>query len=79
MTQEEENKLKEALENLFYSNEYKELLNIVLKLKGKMLDNPSIERSIDNILITQGSWIYDTINDNDYKLTKKIKRILGYT
>ena len=82
MTLEQDKKLKRALVNLQDTIEYRELCSVVMELEGMHLDNPSVERMIDEILISRGTWIYDTINGEPKRgktLTQKIRKTLGYT
>ena len=53
---------------------------MVMKLQadGEVLDNPSIERAIDETLITCGAWIYDSLNCGKKNMIKKIRKVLGY-
>ena len=81
MAPEQEERLLNALENLYHSEEYKELRSCVQELTDTGLDNPSIERAIDETLICQGAWIYDTIKGRSRgkTLVQKIRKTLGYT
>lgn len=77
--------LKEALENLSKSEEYKKLCEVVLDIKQKeiQVDNPTIERMIDETLICRGAWIYDEVvmksNRRGKTMLQKIRKVLGYT
>lgn len=82
MSPEQDKKLKKALANLQDTKEYRELCSVVMELKDTRLDNPSIERMIDETLICRGAWIYDTINGEPKRgktLTQKIRKTLGYS
>jgi hypothetical protein len=82
MTHEEEQKLSQALNELHNSNAYRELCKVVMDLTGTTIDNPTIERMIDETLICRGAWIYDTINGEPKRgktLTQKIRKTLGYS
>lgn len=53
-----------------------------MDLTGTTIDNPTIERMIDETLICRGAWIYDTINGKPKRgktLTQKIRKTLGYS
>lgn len=78
MTHEQEKELRTALEKLEGTAEYKELTKLVQSMRGAIINDPSLERAIDEILIVRGAWIYDTINDSE-KMTKKVRKVLGYT
>lgn len=78
------NTLKEALENLYKSEEYKRLCEVVLdiKQKGIQVDNPTIDRLIDDTLICRGAWIYDEVvmqSSRGKTMLQKIRKVLGYT
>lgn len=82
MSPEQDKKLKKALANLQDTKEYRELCSVVMDLTGATLDNPTIERMIDETLICRGTWIYDTINGEPKRgktLTQKIRKTLGYS
>jgi len=82
MTREQEEKLLNALNALYACKEYRELKACVAESKDTGLNNPSIERAIDEILVCQGAWIYDTINGTPKRgktLVQKIRKTLGYT
>ena len=78
MTHEQEKELRTALEKLEGTAEYKELTKLVQSMRGEIINDPLLERAIDEILIVRGAWIYDTINDSE-KMTKKVRKVLGYT
>ena len=78
MTHEQEKELRTALEKLEGTAEYKELTKLVQSMRGEIINDPLLERAIDEILIVRGAWIYDTINDSE-KMTKKVRKALGYT
>lgn len=78
MTHEQEKKLRTALEKLEGTAEYKELTKLVQSMRGAILNNPSLDRAIDEILIVRGAWIYDTLNDSE-SMSKKVRKALGYT
>lgn len=81
MAPEQEERLLNALNNLYHSEEYTELRNCVQELADAGLDNPTLERAIDETLICQGAWIYDTIKGKSRgkTLVQKIRKVLGYT
>lgn len=82
MSPEQDKKLKKALANLRDTKEYRELCSVVMDLTGSTIDNPTIERMIDETLISRGAWIYDTINGKPKRgktLTQKIRKTLGYS
>lgn len=84
MTTEQENELLNALENLCKSKEYNRLVDIVSSMDGEGIDCPSIERTIDNVLICRGAWIYDKLNGKPKRgksltMVQKIRKVLGYT
>lgn len=82
MTQEQETKLENALNALYSCKEYNELRACVKELADTGLNNPSIERAIDEVLICRGAHIYDTINGEPTRgktLVQKIRKVLGYT
>ena len=89
MTQEQNDKLFNALESLYQTKEFRNLKELVIELSQKeecikgSCDNiyPSIERHIDFMAETSG-WIYDTLNGKPNRgLSKgqKIRKALGYT
>ena len=77
--------LKEALDNLYQSKEYKALCEVVLDMRKKdiQVDSPTIERMIDDTLICRGAWIYDEVvmkpNKRGKTMLQKIRKVLGYT
>jgi hypothetical protein len=84
MTKEQENKLLSALENVCKSEEYNRLVDIVSYMEGEGIDCPSIERTIDDVLICRGAWIYDKLNGKPKRgksltMVQKIRKVLGYT
>lgn len=84
MTTEQENELISALENVRKSKEYNSLVNIVSNMEGEGIDCPSIERTIDEVLICRGAWIYDKLNGKPRRgksltMVQKIRKALGYT
>lgn len=81
MEKKKEEKLMKAINNLYNSKQHRALREMVMKLQaeGETLDNPSIERAIDETLITCGAWIYDLLNCGNKNMTKKIRKTLGYT
>lgn len=81
MAPEQEERLLNALNNLYHSEEYTELRNCVQELADAGLDNTTLERAIDETLICQGAWIYDTIKGKSRgkTLVQKIRKVLGYT
>ena len=84
MTTEQENKLISALENLRKSEEYNRHIDIVAYMEGEGIDCPSIERTIDEVLICRGAWIYDKLNGKPRRgksltMVQKIRKVLGYT
>lgn len=83
MTTEQENKLLNALENVRKSKEYNRLVDIVSYMEGEGIDCPSIERTIDEVLICRGAWIYDKLNGKPRRgksltMVQKIRKALGY-
>lgn len=89
MTQEQNDKLYNALDSLYQTKEFRELKELVMELSQKEecvkgnYNNiyPSIERHIDLMAETAG-WIYDTLNGTPKRgLSKcqKIRKALGYT
>lgn len=82
MTAEQEKKLKDALDKVYQSEEYRELTNLVMDLENTTIDNPTIERMIDETFICRGAWMYDKLNGKPNRgktLTEKIRKVLGYT
>lgn len=82
MTKEQEKQLISALENLCKSKEYNRLVDIVSYMEGEGIDCPSIERTIDEVLICRGAWIYDKLNGKPKRgktMVQKIRKVLGYT
>lgn len=82
MTPEQKEALKNALSNLYHTEEFKYLMTLTQELKNTGLDSPELEREIDDTLITRGAWIYDTINGAPKRgktLVQKIRKVLGYT
>jgi hypothetical protein len=84
MTKEQENELLNALENVRNSKEYNRLVDIVSYMEGEGIDCPSIERTIDEVLICRGAWIYDKLNGKPKRgksltMVQKIRKVLGYT
>jgi hypothetical protein len=84
MTKEQENELLNALENVRNSKEYNRLVDIVSYMEGEGIDCPSIERTIDEVLICRGAWIYDKLNGKpkrgkSFTMIQKIRKVLGYT
>ena len=84
MTQEQEKELLNALENVRNSKEYNRLVDIVSYMQGEGIDCPSIERTIDDVLICRGAWIYDKLNGKPRRgksltMVQKIRKVLGYT
>lgn len=89
MTQEENKRLEDALNAVYYSKEYKNLINIVIELSESETCNkgsynnifPNVERLIDD-LATRCGWIYDMLQGKPKRgLSKfqKIRKVLGYT
>lgn len=76
-----EKELQIALDNLYKSAEYRKVCELTQELADKGLDNSSLERAIDEILICQGAWIYDTINGikGGKGLLYKIRKAIGYS
>ena len=82
MDTNKEKELQIALDNLHKSAEYRRVCELTQELSNTMLNNPSLERAIDEVLICRGAWIYDTINGNCKRgkgLIRKIRKTLGYT
>lgn len=82
MKKENKDKLRNALDNLYHSEQYRTLCDIVLELQAEeeVLDEPSIERYIDNVLICRGAWIYDKlITNRKTSMIKRVRKVLGYT
>lgn len=80
MDKKKEERLLKAINNLYNSKQHRALREMVMKLQaeGEVLDNPSIERAIDETLITCGAWIYDSLNCGKKNMIKKIRKVLGY-
>ena len=89
MTKEENEKLNGALEALFDTKEYRELITIVNELsespnchKGDYNNVYShVLRSIDELAIRTG-WIYDKLKGEPKRgksMIQKIRKVLGYT
>ena len=77
-----EKELQIALDNLYKSAEYRKVCELTQELADKGLNNPSLERAIDETLICRGAWIYDTINGKCKRgkgLLYKIRKAIGYT
>jgi hypothetical protein len=77
-----EKELQIALDNLFKSAEYRKVCELTQELTDKGLNNPSLERAIDETLICRGAWIYDTINGKCKRgkgLLYKVRKAIGYT
>lgn len=82
MDTNKEKELQIALDNLYKSAEYRKVCDLTQELAEKRIDNPSLERAIDEILICRGAWIYDTINGKCKRgktLVYKVRKVLGYT
>lgn len=82
MTQEQEKELLKALDNVYKSKENIHLTNLIMNMKESKIDNPSIERMIDDTFLLRGAWIYDTLNGKPKRgktLIQKIRKVLGYT
>ena len=89
MTQEQNNKLYNALNALATSKEMQDLANLVIELRESKdcvkgdYNNiyPHVERSIDD-LILRGAWIYEQLNGKPKRglsLAQKLRKVLGYT
>ena len=82
MDTNKEKELQIALDNLNKTAEYRKVCELTQELAENGIDNPSLERAIDEILICRGAWIYDTITCK-YKRGKtllyKVRKVLGYT
>lgn len=87
MTKENNERLEQALNNLYTSKEWVDLKNLVIELAetdgggGYMAIFPHIERSIDDMATTAG-WIYDRLEGTPKRgmsRTQKIRKALGYT
>ena len=78
MTQEQNDRLYNALDSLYQTKEFRELKELVMELSQKEecvkgdYNNiyPSIERHIDFMAETAG-WIYDTLNGGGQIITGK--------
>ena len=81
MDMDKEKELQIALDNLFKSAEYRKVCELTQELTDKGLNNPSLERAIDETLICRGAWIYDTINGikRGKGVLYKIRKAIGYT
>lgn len=89
MTKEQNERLGNALDAVYYSKEMQELKNLVMELRDSeecvhgSYNNifPHIERNIDSLAETAG-WIYDQLDGKPKRgLSKhqKIRKALGYT
>lgn len=82
MKLEECNELKRLCRQLQESKECEQLKDFVIKHKATRIDNPSIEREVDEIAVL-GGWIYDMLNGIEHtsnkSMQKKIRKVLGYT
>lgn len=89
MTQEQNNKLKKALDDVYQCKEMRDLVDLVIELSeseectgGYMNIYPDVERCIDDLAVRAG-WIYDSLNKKTKKrgmsVTQKIRKVLGYT
>lgn len=89
MTKEQNDKLRDALEKLYKSAEWRNVHELVMELseseentkKGYMNILPDVARVIDHLAQTCG-WIYDSINGipkRGKSITEKIRKVLGYT
>ena len=87
MTTENNERLNNALNALYESEEFKALKNLVIELRetdGKGGYNaifPHIERNIDYMVETAG-WIYDSLSvkpKRGLSRTQKLRKALGYT
>lgn len=89
MTKEQNDKLRDALEKLYESAEWRNVHELVMELseseentkKGYLNILPDVERTIDHLAQTCG-WIFDSINGipkRGKSKTEKIRKVLGYT
>lgn len=87
MTKENNERLNNALNALYKSEEFKALKDLVIELRetdGKGGYNaifPHIARNIDYMVITAG-WIYDSLEGEPKRgltNTQKLRKALGYT
>lgn len=87
MTKENNERLNNALNALYESEEFKALKDLVIELKetdgegGYCAIFPHIERNIDYMVETAG-WIYDSLEGKPKRgLTRsqKLRKALGYT
>ena len=89
MTQEQNDRLYNALNSLYQTKEFRELKEVVMELSESedciegSYDNihPDVERQIDYLAETAG-WIYDLLNGTPKRglsRGQKIRKALGYT
>lgn len=87
MTQENNERLNNALNALYNSDEFKDLKDLVSELRetdgegGYNAIYPHIERNIDYMVETAG-WIYDSLGGKSKRgltRTQKLRKALGYT
>ena len=89
MTQEQNDRLYNALDSLYQTKEFRELKELVMELSQKEecvkgdYNNiyPSIERNIDLMVETAG-WIYDSLEGKPKRgmtRSQKLRKALGYT
>lgn len=87
MTQENNERLNNALNALYESEEFKALKDLVIELRetdGKGGYNsifPNVERNIDYMVETAG-WIYDSLGGTPKRglsRRQKLRKALGYT
>ena len=87
MTQENNERLNNALNALYQSEEFKELKDLVIELKetdgvgGYNPIFPNVERNIDYMVETAG-WIYDSLSGipkRGLSRSQKLRKALGYT
>lgn len=87
MTEKNNERLNNALNAVYESEEFKQLKNLVIELKetdgksGYMSIYPHIERNIDYMVETAG-WIYDSLEGKPKRglsRSQKLRKALGYT
>lgn len=87
MTQDNNERLNNALNALYNSDEFKDLKDLVSELMetdgegGYNAIYPHIERNIDYMVETAG-WIYDSLGGKPKRgltRTQKLRKALGYT
>ena len=87
MTTENNERLNNALNALYESEEFKALKDLVIELRetdgmgGYNSIFPNVERNIDYMVETAG-WIYDSLEGTPKRglsRTQKLRKALGYT